>query len=135
MSHYDYDSVTNNLSDSANRTFVTLDDFSPLTEEILFSVVPRRVRVSVGGPLLLVAGRGTKKEANFFSLSHVRETPRGGWNSDVVVLGIRVLKSDQRALCQSDCSGRLSLEFGTNQRHSQRAGSPCWKRALFFFVR
>ena len=36
-------------------------------EETLFSVVPRRVRVSVGGPLLLVAGRGTKKEANFSS--------------------------------------------------------------------
>ena len=34
-------------------------------EEILFSVVPRRVRVSVGEPLRLVAGRGTKKEANF----------------------------------------------------------------------
>ena len=63
-------------------------------EEILFSVA-RRVRVSVGGSLLLVAGRGTKKEANFFSLSHVLETPRGGWNSDVAVLGIRVLKSDQ----------------------------------------
>ena len=28
----DYDSVTNNLRDSANGTFVTLDDFSPLTE-------------------------------------------------------------------------------------------------------
>ena len=31
MSDYDYDSVTNNLRDSANGTFVTLDDFSPLT--------------------------------------------------------------------------------------------------------
>ena len=67
----------------------------PQHEEILFSVVPRRVRVSVGGPLLLVAGRGTKKEANFFSVSHVLETPRGDWNSDVAVLGIRELKSDQ----------------------------------------
>ena len=46
----------------------------------------------LGGPLLLVAGRGTKKEANFFSMIHVLETPRGGWNSDVAVLGIRVLK-------------------------------------------
>ena len=27
----DYDSVTNNLRDSANGTFVTLDDLSPLT--------------------------------------------------------------------------------------------------------
>ena len=31
MSDYDYDSATNNLRDSANGTFVTLDDFSPLT--------------------------------------------------------------------------------------------------------
>ena len=31
MSDYDDDSVTNNLRDSANGTFVTLDDFSPLT--------------------------------------------------------------------------------------------------------
>ena len=31
MSDYDYDSVTNNLRDSANGTFVTLDNFSPLT--------------------------------------------------------------------------------------------------------
>ena len=31
MSNYDDDSVTNNLRDSANVTFVTLDDFSPLT--------------------------------------------------------------------------------------------------------
>ena len=31
MSDYDYDSVTNNLRDPANGTFVTLDDFSPLT--------------------------------------------------------------------------------------------------------
>ena len=32
MSDYDYDSVTNNLRDSANGTFVTLDDFSLLTD-------------------------------------------------------------------------------------------------------
>ena len=31
MSDYDYDSVTNNLRDSANGTFVTLDDFPQLT--------------------------------------------------------------------------------------------------------
>ena len=31
MSDYDDDSVTNNLRDSANGTFVSLDDFSPLT--------------------------------------------------------------------------------------------------------
>ena len=31
MSDYDDDSVTNNLRNSANGTFVTLDDFSPLT--------------------------------------------------------------------------------------------------------
>ena len=31
MSDYDHDSVTNNLRDSANGTFVSLDDFSPLT--------------------------------------------------------------------------------------------------------
>ena len=31
MSGYDYVSVTNNLRNSANGTFVTLDDFSPLT--------------------------------------------------------------------------------------------------------
>ena len=31
MSDYDYDSVTNNLRDSANGTFVSLDDFSLLT--------------------------------------------------------------------------------------------------------
>ena len=46
-------------------------------------------------PLPLVAGRGTKKEANFLSVSHVFETARGGWNSGVALLGIRVLKSDQ----------------------------------------
>ena len=33
MSDYDDDSVTNNLRDSANGTFVTLDDFSPLTDQ------------------------------------------------------------------------------------------------------
>ena len=32
MSDYDYDSVTNNLRDSVNGTFVTLDDFSPLAD-------------------------------------------------------------------------------------------------------
>ena len=31
MPDYDYDSVTNNLRDSANGTFVTLDDYIPLT--------------------------------------------------------------------------------------------------------
>ena len=47
-------------------------------EEILFSVVPRRGWVSVGAPPPLVAGRGTKKEVYFFSVSHVFEIPRGG---------------------------------------------------------
>ena len=37
MSDYDYDSVTNNLRDSANGTFVTLDDFSPRTKVGAFS--------------------------------------------------------------------------------------------------
>ena len=32
MSDYDDDSVTNNLRDSANGTFVTLDDYLPLTK-------------------------------------------------------------------------------------------------------
>ena len=47
------------------------------------------------GRSLQVVLRGTKKEENFFSVSHVLETSRGGWNSDVAVHGIRVLKSDQ----------------------------------------
>ena len=39
MSDYDDDSVTNNLRDSANGTFVTLDDFSPLTGTIVGPVI------------------------------------------------------------------------------------------------
>ena len=34
MSDYDYDSMTNNLRDSANGTFVTLDDSSHFTDSV-----------------------------------------------------------------------------------------------------
>ena len=46
-------------------------------EEILFSTIPRRARVSEGWPLPLVAGRGMKKEVYFLSESRVFEIPRG----------------------------------------------------------
>ena len=61
-----------------SQSWVTILDPLEVVDDLGRWVVPRRVRVSVGGSLALVVGRGTKKEANFLSVSHVFEIPHGG---------------------------------------------------------